>query len=86
MALEQLLPVAEVNDVVLAVEPMHPRAGVDWTFLTDLESTLELVERIGSRYLQIALDTYHWGGAAGKLYSMMRDLVPNLAVVFFRGR
>lgn len=81
MALEQLLPVAEVNDVVLAVEPMHPRAGVDWTFLTDLESTLELVERLGSRYLQIALDTYHWGRSR-KLYSMMRDLVPNLAVVF----
>ncbi len=81
MALEQLLPVAEVNDVVLALEPMHARAGADWTFLTNLESALDFVNSMGSRHLKLALDTYHWGRSR-KLYSLLHQLVPQLAVVF----
>ncbi|MBA62446.1 MAG: xylose isomerase [Planctomycetaceae bacterium] len=81
MAFEQLLPVAEVNDVVLALEPMHPRAGTDWTFMTDLEATLRYVESMGSHYFKMAIDTYHWGRSR-KFYSLIRQLVPQLAVVF----
>jgi len=81
MAFEQLLPVAEVNDVVLALEPMHPQAGADWTFMTDLEKTLRYVESMGSRHLKMAMDTYHWGRSR-KFYSLIKDLVPLLAVVF----
>jgi sugar phosphate isomerase/epimerase len=81
MAIEQLLPVAEVNDVVLAVEPMDARAGVDWSFLTDLESSLALIDEFSSRHLRLALDTYHWGRSR-KIYSLMRDIVSRLAIVF----
>jgi len=80
-AFEKLLPVAEENDVVLALEPMHIRAGADWTFLTDLDATLRYVESFGSPHFKLAIDTYHWGRSR-KFYSLIRDLVPQLAIVF----
>ena len=81
MAIEQLLPVAEANDVVLALEPMHPHAGADWTFMVDLEQTLRYVESMRSRHFKMAIDTYHWGRSR-KFYSLINDLVSQLAIVF----
>ena len=62
-ALKELLPVAESLGVTLAVEPVHPRCGGDWTFLHSLDDALELIASIQSPYLKLAFDTYHLGQA-----------------------
>ena len=80
LAFDQILPIAEELGVALALEPMDARAATDWTFLTDLEQTLEVVDRRSHPLLKMALDTYHWGGDE-KLYSLLPDLVPHLAIV-----
>jgi len=80
MAFDQLLPVAQENQVPLAIEPMDIRAANDWTFLTDLEMALELIDRVDSEFLKIALDMYQWGREP-KLFSLMGDLIPHLAIV-----
>jgi sugar phosphate isomerase/epimerase len=80
LALDQILPTAEELGVALALEPMDARAAADWTFLTDLEQALEVVDRRSHPLLKMALDTYHWGGDE-KLYSLLPDLVPHLAIV-----
>jgi len=80
LALDQILPIAEELDVVLALEPMDARAATDWTFLIDLEQALEVVDRRSHPSLKMALDTYHWGSDE-KLYSLLPDLVPHLAIV-----
>ena len=60
MALDELLPLAEMWEVPLAIEPMHPACATDWTFLTSLESAIDLVEQVDSPFLKIAYDTYHF--------------------------
>ncbi len=60
-ALNELLPHAEEFGVTLAVEPMHPGCGTEWTFLTSLEQTLELIDPLESPYVKLVLDTYHFG-------------------------
>jgi sugar phosphate isomerase/epimerase len=80
LALDQILPSAEQHGVVLALEPMDTRAATDWTFLTDLEQALEVVDRRSHPLLKMALDTYHWGDDE-KLYSLLPDLVSHLAIV-----
>lgn len=80
LALDQILPTAEELGVAIALEPMDARAATDWTFLTDIEQALEVVDRRSHPLLKMALDTYHWGGDE-KLYSLLPDLVPYLAIV-----
>ena len=60
-ALDSLLSLAEAADVTLAIEPMHPACAREWTFLTDIESTIALIERINSPNLKLVFDTYHFG-------------------------
>ena len=52
-ALDELLPIAEVVEVPLAIEPMHPACATEWTFVTDLEQTVELVEQYDTPYLKM---------------------------------
>ena len=80
LALDQILPSAEQHGVAIALEPMDARAATDWTFLTDLEQTLEVVDRRSHPLLKMALDTYHWGSDE-KLYALLPDLVQHLAIV-----
>src|SRR4051812_17934911 len=60
-ALDQLHEYAADAEVVLAVEPMHAACAADWTFLTDLESTVALCESYSSPFLKLVFDTYHFG-------------------------
>jgi sugar phosphate isomerase/epimerase len=80
VALDTLLSLAEAADVTLAIEPMHPACARDWTFLTDIESTLALIENINSPNLKLVFDTYHFGHDRAIL-SNLRELVPYLALV-----
>ena len=59
-ALDKLLPVAEATGVPLALEPMHPACAAEWTFLTSLEATAEIVQSYDTRSLQMVYDTYHF--------------------------
>jgi sugar phosphate isomerase/epimerase len=85
MALDELLPIAEMWEVPLAIEPMHPACATDWTFLTSLESTIDLVEQVDSPFLKIAYDTYHFplGSRRGP---QLAALAPHLGIVFLGDR
>lgn len=74
LALDELLPLAEAVEVPLAIEPMHAACAADWTFLTDLESVMSLVDEYRSPYAKIAYDTYHF-----PIHGRQRDLLARLA-------
>lgn len=79
-ALSSLSPLADRLGVTLAIEPMHVGCAREWTFLTDLEDTLALLDDIGSPRLKLVFDTYHM---AHDLQTLERlpQLVDRLAVV-----
>ena len=60
-AISRLLPLAEVLDVKLAVEPMHPASAAEWTFITSVPAALSAIDEYDSPHLTLALDTYHFG-------------------------
>ncbi len=60
-ALEDLCEAALAVGVQLAFEPMHVGCAHDWTFVTDLRKTLDLIGEVGSTQLGINFDTYHLG-------------------------
>tara|TARA_B100000530_G_scaffold2212_2_gene1881 strand:+ start:5327 stop:6142 length:816 start_codon:yes stop_codon:yes gene_type:complete len=80
MAIEQLLPTARTHGIELAVEVMHPNAAGGWTFLTELEMVLDLVQRLRDPMLKMAIDLYHWGQEP-HMYPLISDLVQHLSVV-----
>ena len=79
-ALDRLLPLAEERGVVLAIEPTSGDCGGDFTFLHCLDETQELVAKYDSRYLKIALDTYHWAHDPD-LTGRLPQLTPHLGLV-----
>lgn len=78
-ALDEILPLAEAVDLDLALEPMHAGCAADWTFLTNLDDALALLETVASPRLKLAYDTYHLGqlGAA----PILREIASRIAVV-----
>jgi len=85
MALDELLPLAEMWEVPLAIEPMHPACAADWTFLTSLESAIDLVEKVDSPFLKIAYDTYHFP-LGSRRAQQLSALAPYLGIVFLGDR
>src|SRR3954471_3900458 len=85
MALDELLPIAEMWEVPLAIEPMHPACALDWTFLTSLESAIEFVEHVNSPLLKIAYDTYHFP-LGSRRRQLLAALAPHLGIVFLGDR
>lgn len=79
-ALEELIPTAAELGVTLAVEPMHPGCAAEWTFLTDIDDTLALLDKIGSPQVKMVLDTYHLGQDAG-LVDRIGQIVSQVAIV-----
>jgi sugar phosphate isomerase/epimerase len=84
-ALDELLPLAEMWEVTLAIEPMHPACAADWTFLTTLESAVDLIEQFDTPYLKIAYDTYHFP-LCSRRQSLLASLAPLIGVVFLGDR
>jgi sugar phosphate isomerase/epimerase len=66
--------------VNLAIEPMHPGCASEWTFLSDLDDTVSLLETIDSPRVQLAFDAYHWGHNPCVL-DRVQELVPWTAIV-----
>ena len=60
-ALKRVAAVAAEHGIRLALEPIHPGCGEEWSFLNDLKSTLDIIERVDNPSLGLALDTYHIG-------------------------
>jgi len=79
-AMDQLLDLAEAADVTLAIEPMHPACATEWTFLTDLESTISLVESFHTEHLKLVFDAYHFGHDRAVLANL-EEIVPYTALV-----
>lgn len=79
-ALDELLPLAEAVEVPIALEPIQAACAAGWTFLTDWESTLALLEQFESPYLKIAFDAYHFP-VSGGYREVLRRLAAHLAIV-----
>ena len=79
-AIDTLLEYAEDAEVTLAIEPMHPACATEWTFLTDLESTITLTESYDSPYLKLVFDAYHFGHDRA-LLANLHEIVPHTALV-----
>ena len=79
-AIDTLLELAEAADVTLAIEPMHPACAAEWTFLTDIESTIAILEYFHSPRLKMVLDIYHFGHDRSMLANL-HEIVPHTALV-----
>ena len=55
-ALAEVIPLAAELHVTLAIEPMHPECALDWTFLTCLQETLDLVKSGHSPQMKLVFD------------------------------
>lgn len=58
-SLKELLPDAEETGVTLALEPFHPMYATEWCMIHTLDDALDILDEIGSRHLEIMVDTYH---------------------------
>jgi sugar phosphate isomerase/epimerase len=79
-ALIELAPVAADQNVLLALEPMHPKCACDCTFLTSLGDALEVVDEVDSPQVRLSFDTYQLGGVDGAL-DQVRELAGRIAIV-----
>jgi sugar phosphate isomerase/epimerase len=79
-ALLELAPQAAELGVTLAIEPLHAAVAADWTFLTDLDETLAMIDALESRAVKICFDTYHLGQAEG-IVERIPQIVSHLALV-----
>ena len=79
-ALKELLPIARELNVILAVEPMHPGCAEEWTFLTSVEDTLNLLGECEDSHVKLVYDTYHLCQHEEDLITLA-DLVDQIAVV-----
>ncbi len=58
-AIKQVAVIAEEFGVQLSIEPFHRGCGSEWSFVNDIESTLQIIETVDNPQLGLALDTYH---------------------------
>jgi sugar phosphate isomerase/epimerase len=79
-ALKDLAPLAAEQNVVLALEPMHPACAGDCTFLTSLTDAVAVLDQVASKHVQLSFDTYQLGAAAGVL-DQLRRLANRIAIV-----
>ncbi|EMI16860.1 Xylose isomerase domain-containing protein TIM barrel [Rhodopirellula maiorica SM1] len=79
-ALHEIAIVAEEFGVRLSLEPFHPGCGDEWSFVNDLQSTLDIIETVGSPNLGLVLDTYHVG-MDEEVVRWLPDVVPHLHLV-----
>lgn len=79
-ALREIANVAEDFGVRISLEPIHPGCGEEWSFVNDLQSTLDIIETVNSKALGLVLDTYHVG-MDEDVVRWLPDVVPHLHLV-----
>lgn len=79
-ALRRVTAAAEEHGVRLSLEPIHPGCGDEWSFVNDLQSTLEIMDAVNSPQLGIVLDTYHVG-MDEDVVRWLPDAIPHLHLV-----
>ncbi len=79
-ALEELAPLAADLGVTLAIEPMHPECGAEWTFLASVDDALDVINELCFPNVKLVFDTYHLC-QNGELIDRIAELVPHIAVV-----
>ena len=79
-ALKRIVAEAEEYGVRISLEPFHPGCGEEWSFVNDLQSTLDIVERVNSPSLGLVLDTYHVG-IDEEVVRWLPDVIPHLHLV-----
>jgi sugar phosphate isomerase/epimerase len=84
-AIEELLDDAADAEVALAIEPMHAACAAEWTFLTELETTVAFLEEFNSPFLKLVFDSYHFGHDRAVLANLP-ELVPYIGVVHLGDR
>jgi len=78
-AIKQVAVVAEEFAVQLSIEPIHRGCGNEWSFVNDLQSTLEIIETVDNPQLGLALDTYHLMDE--EVVSWLPEIVHHLNIV-----
>ncbi len=79
-AMDEILPLAAELDVVLAIEPMYESCATEWTYLTTIDDTLELLEDLDSPQVKFVFDTYHMAQDASQV-DRIGDLIDRIAIV-----
>ena len=59
---------------------MHAGCAADWTFLTTVDATLDLLDAVGHTSAKFALDTYHLGDSP-EIVDRLPSLVDRIATV-----
>lgn len=79
-ALTELGEAAMASSVQLAVEPMHLGCAQDWTFLTELPATLDIIAEIKNPNIGIVFDCYHMAHDPNVVH-WLPELVPSIRLV-----
>jgi sugar phosphate isomerase/epimerase len=79
-ALRELGEAALACNVKLAVEPMHVGCAEEWTFLTELPATLDLIAELGNPNLGFVFDAYHLGQSP-EIFAWLPSLIPSIRLV-----
>ncbi len=58
-ALEAIHEAASETAVAVAIEPIHPGCGDEWSFLGDLKLTMEVLDSVPRADIGLVLDAYH---------------------------
>ncbi len=79
-AIKELAPLAAELRFALALEPMHPGCGAEFTFLNSLDDALALLAAVDNPSVKLVLDTYHLG-LTDKLAERIPELLKHVAIV-----
>lgn len=79
-ALKELIPLAALYGVQLALQPMHPMFARNWSFLHSLDETLLMLDKVQDTRLKIAFGTYHlW--QEPQLFERLPELTSRIGLV-----
>ncbi len=79
-AMQELLPAARASGIKLALEPMHEACATEFTFLTDIDSLLEMLDQVGADDLSVVYDTYQLGFDEQAI-SRIQQIADRIAIV-----